>query len=530
MMSFCETMSNLYQITPSLPASILLGGVGGIVVSALGATRGRVALVAFGAYFMLGAGILSGAAMHNTHPFRVIKETKDRLNTLPAAIICHTLSLAAPLFAPPLFVLSRISQNTPAPVFDVDTAINNISFACNALSQYIKSGQLAEHDSAERLNEFKVIYEFINENVKAINAHSFKILSKKQDQLNKLFFETLQSHDYDHGQIAYDGALEQVLAPYVTASHHLGDEEIVDSVSRKKIKETIAEAQFSIRLGIKFENTDSKYHEAYYILDRFKNRLGVYKPAVKQNANEDLYGASEIREAHLAEVANSAIAQFLELEIVPHTVLFEAVFNASRSIGSFQFYVKDAISLYDCLSSGGDLWDADYVALQERLNTEAIQGMAFNNFEELAFFDMLTANNDRHFKNILYLPSEGKLIAIDNGNSFPWTHDANLPHYKTRPLHWFRWRVLPQSQEPFSERTVKKINAFAIEKIEEIARSYLIDERTPSSVELIEGKVNTLYQRSAEIRKLANQNIKISDIALSVLQLRDSQHSQSTKK
>lgn len=419
-------------------------------------------------------------------------------------------------------------------VFDVDVAINNISLACNAFHQYtLTSGQLipVEPDSVDRVTEAKVLYAVITENIKAINAHSFEVLSSKYDQLTNLFFEKLPSHDYDHSQIAYDGALEQVLDPNVTASHHLEDEDAVDPLSHKKIKETIAEAQFSIRLGIKFEKAESKYHEAYYILDRTKNRLGVYKPAVKQDAHEDIYGASEIRDAHLAEVANSAIAKFLGLGIVPHTVLFEyrSAFDASKSIGSFQFYVKDAIYLYDCLSSGGDLWDANYAALQERLNTEAVQSMVFNNFEELAFFDMLTANNDRHFKNILFVLAEGKLIAIDNGNSFPWTHDADLPNHKTRPLHWFRWRALPHAQKPFSERMVKKINAFAVEKIEEIARKHLVDERTLSSVELIEDKVKTLYQRVAEIRKLANQNVKISDIAISILKLRHLQNSQPIK-
>lgn len=409
-------------------------------------------------------------------------------------------------------------------VVDVDTAINNISLACNAPHHYtVKNGQLiaVEPDSVDRITEAKVLYAFITENVKAINAHSFEVLSSKHDQLNELFFETLPSHDYDHSQIAYDGALEQVLDPNVTASHHIGNEDAVDPVSHKKIKETVAEAQFSIRLGIKFEKAESKYHDAYYILDRTKSRLGVYKPAVKQDAHEDIYGASEIRDAHLAEVANSAIDKFLGLEIVPHTVLFEygSAFNSSKSIGSFQFYVKDAVYLYDCLSSGGDLWDSDYAALQERLNTEAVQSMVFNNFEELAFFDMLTANNDRHFKNIFFVLAEGKLIAIDNGNSFPWTHDADLPNHKMRPLHWFRWRVLPHAQKTFSERMIKKINALAIEKIEEIARNHLVDERTPSSVELIEDKIKTLHQRAAEIRKLANQNVKISDIAISILKL-----------
>lgn len=315
--------------------------------------------------------------------------------------------------------------------------------------------------------------------------------------------------------------LKPLLASNVKAVQCLGSTDTVDPLSHKKIKETIAEAQLSIRLGVKFEKAESKYHEAFYILDRNKNRLGVYKPAVKQDANEDLYGASEIRDAHLAEVANSALDEFLGLGVVPHTVLFEyETVDESKSIGSFQFYVTNAVYLYDCLSSGGDLWDADYIALQGRLNNKAIQNMVFNNFEELAFLDMLTANNDRHFKNILYVPSEGKLIAIDNGNSFPWTHEADLPNHKTHPLHWFRWRVLPHAQKPFSERMVKKINSFEIEKIEAIARKYLVDGRTPSSVELIECKIKTLHQRAAEIRKLANQNVKISDIAISILRLR----------
>lgn len=402
----------------------------------------------------------------------------------------------------------------------IEEMIHDISLACGASYQYtVKNGQLVSVDLKGRRDESQDLYAFITENVKALNSCSFEVLSSKRDQLTELFFKILPPHDYDHSQISYDGALELVLDPTVAASHHL--EDAVDPASQKKIHETLAEAEFAVRLGSAFEKAASRYHQVYYILDRAKRRLGVYKPVVLIDAKDDVYGASEIRDAHLAEVANSAIDEFLGLGVVPHTVLID--FCASNEIGSFQFYVEDAIHLFDCLGSGGDLWDADYTLLQERLNTEPIAALMMINFEEFAFLDLLTANNDRHFKNILYISNEGKLIAIDNGNSFPWAHEKDLPTRKMHPLHWFRWRTLPQAQKPFSERMVEKINAFSIEKIEEIARKHLVDERTASSVEFIEGKIKTLVQRAEEIRRLANQDVKISQIAISLLTLEDSE-------
>jgi hypothetical protein len=410
----------------------------------------------------------------------------------------------------------------------LDQAIKNISLLCKLADQYIKNSKHVYQESlSDRINELNSINSGITENVKLINSHSFKELLNKEQEITDLFFKILPSFNYDRSAISYNGDLEKILDPKLNSSHHL--EDIVDPVTHKRINETLLEAHFSIRLGVQPEKIQST-NEAYFILDRFKERLGVLKPAIKVEASQDNYGASEIREAHLAEVANSALDKIGEFEVVPHTELFEyqLASTPSPSIGSFQFYVKDAPLLYDCLKDGGDLWDADYQELQARLNTEAIKKMVFQNFEEFALLDMLTANNDRHFKNTLFSESEGKLVAIDNGNSFPWCHNADLPTHKMRPLHWFRWRVLPHAQSPFSEGMTKKIKHLEVEKIEKCMRMYLMDERVPSSTTSIEKKVETFYQRLTEIQRLTKLNTKISDIAISVLNLKNSSSNKTT--
>lgn len=420
-------------------------------------------------------------------------------------------------------VISKSSQRDSRLIV-LDHAIENLSLLCHFPEKYtIENGKLVFDESSEKkdVNE-GVIKEFITENVRLINAHPFEELSLRKQEIHNLFFKILSLHDYDRSAITFHGDLERILCPEIPFSHQEVDDKI-DSISGKKIHQTLLEAHFSIRLGINLEKIPS-INEAYYVLDRFNERLGVLKPAVQQEAMDDKYGASEIREAHLAEEANSVLNEILELRIVPHTELFEYRLPSTTEhrIGSFQFYVKDAVLLYDCLKEGGDLWDADYGQLQERLNTPAVKEMIFQNFEELALFDMLTANNDRHFKNILYLESEGKLIAIDNGNSFPWCHDLDLPLYKMRPLHWFRWRVLPHAQKPFSKQIVDKIKHLQISKIEQCMRRYLVDKRVPSSVESIENKIKIFKQRTAEIQRLTEQNMKISEIAISILNLKDS--------
>lgn len=404
-------------------------------------------------------------------------------------------------------------------MISLNDVINNILLLTgNSKEQNYLTGTLVSFS-----NHFRDISKDLTENVKAINSYKFKELQIQKEQILDLFYKILPSYPYDRCAITHAGDLEKILDPELADSH---DTKEFCAVSEKKIMETVLEAQFSIKLGIKLEKAPSSYHKVYYVLDRFQNRLGVLKPAEKIPEFMDLYGASEIRESHLAEVANSAIDQICGFEVVPHTVLFKYCLpsDTTQTTGSFQFYVNNASYLLDHLKDGGNLWDSNYQKLQDRLNINIIKDIVLINFEEFALFDMLTANNDRHFKNTFY--KDKKLIAIDNGNSFPWCHDLDLPIHKKKPLHWFRWRVLPHAQNPFSDETVKKIEGLDTKKIEDCMRKTLVDASVPSSRSTIKGKVQCFHDRVAKIQTLTKKNTPMALIAIAILKLKDFTDSQ----
>lgn len=365
---------------------------------------------------------------------------------------------------------------------------------------------------------------FLNIQVRLIGTFPVKELQKKQTQLRDLFFKTLKDSEYDRGLIAPKSSLETVLDPTVSSSHDNNDK--IDPVTGKRIKGTILEIQFSCRLGVKPEVAPSDYHSIYFLLDRSKKRLGVFKPAIQEDdPMGDCYGASEDREAHLAESANSTLDQYLNTKLVPHTQLLTIdlpLNDASHTFtGSFQFYVDNAGDLFSLLE-GENLFDENNESLAKRLDYPANQKLTFLNLEEFAFLDFLTGNNDHHFKNILVQKVTAdalNLVAIDNANSFPWCHHLDLPTYKIPPKHWFKWITLPHAQKPFSTTMIDRINAIDFKQLEAVVRNQLVHKDTPSSQDHIQGKMTTLEDRFNIIKQLANQKTLLKTIAKAILSL-----------
>jgi hypothetical protein len=358
---------------------------------------------------------------------------------------------------------------------------------------------------------------FLNRQVDVISTASLEDLCDERGRIRDLFFSSLSLRDYDRSRIVLQSPLELVLNPEIYYAHVVPDQ--IDPVTGRKIHETIAETHFSLRLGVLPERAPSEYHTVYYCLDRSLQRLGVFKPRMDKAPLEDHYGASEDREAHLAESASSLLDDYLETRVVPHTELLIATSlrlpELSHTVGSYQFYVSETPFLEAHLQ-GDNFFDPDHAALRQRLDTQANRELNLQNFGEFAFFDLLTANNDHHFRNVLR-KATGELIAIDNGNSFPWCHDRDLPSYKMHPLHWFKWSVLPQAQKPFSEKIIDKIKHFDFERVAAMLRKALVSEDVPSSIEHIEGKIQTLYDRFQVMEKLAYEGVPIAQIAEAIL-------------
>jgi hypothetical protein len=406
-----------------------------------------------------------------------------------------------------------------------------------AIIPYVPPPQLASnwHNRAHRSQEdlFKKSFQaqladyrflksplFLNQEIAKINSFSQRDLENRKTEITDLFFRALRKCHYDRGLITPGSALESVLDNTVYQAHYQPG--AIDPITGKKIHKTIAEALFARRLGVKLEKAPSEYHHVYYLPDRSQNRLGVFKPPIYIDALEERYGAAEDREAHLAEVASFAIDRFLGTNVVPYTQLLTCSLSSSKDTdlvtGSFQFYVEGCD--LDSQLEVENPFDPDHEALAIRLDTAATRGLEFRNLEEFALFDLLTANNDHHFKNIFLKQVTEKvwdLVAIDNANAFPWCHDLDLPSNRMHPNHWFKWSTLPQAEKPFSKDSVDRINALDLQRLEEIARDKLVNPNTPSSEEHIEGKIKTMCDRFETIKTLANQKANLRAIAKAIL-------------
>lgn len=343
---------------------------------------------------------------------------------------------------------------------------------------------------------------FLSKNVAVINSAKYDDLIDDKEKIQKLFFEALPKYVYNRSAISVGGSLERVLDSDVASKHKEGD--TYDPVSCRRINETLSETRFSLRLGVRPEKVVTLNYPAYFLLDRSKERLGIFKPRIEISSEEDDFGACEYRVAHLAEAVNYTIDRMCGLGVVPYTEVFtyKGTFaNVFPSTGSYQFYVKDALSFEDARY---DDWN-------------------FTNFEELAILELITENIDRHFRNILVKKTgfnTGVLVAIDNGNSFPWCHYLDLPAHKAKPLNIYHWRWEQEAQNRF-DRMLGKINRIDLRKIEEVLRKDLVDETVPCSSEHIEDKIRTFYQRMKEVRKQANDCMEMSAIAVRVLRLTD---------
>jgi hypothetical protein len=420
------------------------------------------------------------------------------------------------------FPLIRITQPQIESHESLDSAITNaqelahMQLFLRRISKCISSCSTT-FQLAYRQNVF-----LLNKTIAVINAASIRDLKSKNKKITELFFRTLPKRQYDRSLITPGSTLESVLDNVVYQAHH--QEDIVDPVTRQKIHKTVAEALFARCLGVKPEKAYSEYHSVYYLLDRSKHRLGVFKPPIYVDPLEDRYGASEDREAHLAEVASSSVDRFLKTEVVPYTQLLTCTLSSSKGTapvtGSFQFYL-DGCDL-DSQLEGENLFDPNHEELAIRLDTATNRELKFRNLEGFALFDLLTANNDHHFKNILLKKIAEKvwdLVAIDNANSFPWCHDLDLPAYKMHPNHWFKWSALPQAKKPFSESMITRINTLDLNHLEKITRDELLNQDVPSSKEHIDGKMKTMRDRFNQIKFHANQDTSLREIAKDILTL-----------
>ncbi|MDE3045970.1 MAG: hypothetical protein KGJ02_04935 [Verrucomicrobiota bacterium] len=413
-------------------------------------------------------------------------------------------------------------------------AIDNLVRLMETPGDYqVENGQL-EHSPTRGFHKLRrkpsgdfyatIKSDFITRNTEAINAVKTDELRDEAKTLQRLFFESLPSQEYDRKAITVGGALERVLDGRVTALYR-DEEDLIDPVSRRRIQQTLGETEFSCRLGVRPEKIDSEYHPVYFLRSRWGERLGVFKQEMPKAS--DCYGASGDRIAHLAEVASYRLDY--ELNRFSRTVPFTQLFSCdlyfsgkpNRVHGSYQFYIEKPHFFQDLLKDTGrwsdeELFDANHEVLANRLDVSALQEMEFENLEQFAWLDLLAGNNDHHFRNILVQKIDGKewrLIGIDNANSFPWCHDLDLPIGKMHPNHWFKWSTLAQAKRSFSKAMVNKIHLTEIEDITEMLK-YSFPPK-----EHLDGKLKTLRDRFKVIDKGAQEGQSLRTIAKNILAL-----------
>lgn len=373
-------------------------------------------------------------------------------------------------------------------------------------------------DILSRLNSNETVCnnKELNILVSELNTLKYNELNERKEEILYIFFNKITRNDYDRSLITEGSDLEKILDYKLFSSRFERDE--IDQVTGKKINGTLLEAKFALKLGVIPKQIIPNTNLAYFILSRSGNSLGIYKPAVKRY--DDNYGASKIAEAHLAEVATYIFDRELGLGVVPYTSIFQCSFSSiTENQGSFQFYVENSTLLFDELKEGDFLWTSDFKKLQETLNNSLVNNLKLKKLKKLALIGMLTGNNDQHFKNILcnQIKERCILVAIDNGNTFPAYHDKDLSSDIVKPLHWFRWKVLPQAQRPFSSKTSKKIENLDENHFISIMHKHLVDENILISKLSIEDKIKTFKDRIALVKEMTKQGKNISDIANSIL-------------
>ena len=180
------------------------------------------------------------------------------------------------------------------------------------------------------------------------------------------------------------------------------------------------------------DDSDSRSSSSYYIQDQDGTRLAVFKPCDEEASSAGVSAAVK-RGCAVGEGANREyLAYMLDMQSpaefragVPETALVRlqhpALFDGQEKIGSLQRFRANR--------GGAEDWGAP--------------SFSRNNVQNIAVFDLLTLNLDRHGGNMLVAAESAELIPIDHG--------CALPSELGEP--WLDWRLWEQAAQPIDEAT-----------------------------------------------------------------------------
>lgn len=242
----------------------------------------------------------------------------------------------------------------------------------------------------------------------------------------------------------------------------------------------VESVRLASKLGVKFERISEGVSSSYLGKDRFGKALVVFKPSdqgafsvkawkiatriklffrklLKKVFGVKTHEGVRKKEEHLCEVGASFVNEALNLDLVPHTRLVKFS-NAALSengkevvmkMGSCQLF-KTGYSDAEKILGVPYTSESAQEGIIAKRHSAIMSALSQEKFEELAIFDFLIGNCDRHVKNWLIKNKRGrsKIAAIDNGMAFVFKHSEEI----IGKIKQYRWRVLPQAEAPISKK------------------------------------------------------------------------------
>lgn len=387
---------------------------------------------------------------------------------------------------------------------------------------WMKAGRLQKVDSLwnkiaylwNRASYDNETREYVTDRVQFWASRSPKTLRICQEGVHDFFFNRLaklSTNVFDRSLIPVGGNLERELARDLYKSRYALKKDYCP-VTGTCYQDTILEAQFARHLGLKPELASGGSSGTYWCFDRKGNRIGVFKPAQEgphAPNNPRLIGflrriydigrpGHRCNEGHVSEVATCVLDRLLDANVTPETHLADI----EKKRGSFQLLGrgKEAIEVPD-------------------LNQKNLP-----QFEKFVLLDYLSGQVDRHQENWLLSP-DNKIIAIDNGASFPTKHPHNKGHMMG-PLEerlllkkQYDWRFMKQAEEPFSAKTSAFIESLDPETLTDALTTPLIDPKMPSTFRRLPKKLARFREKLAVAKKIASERFPI--VAMGSIRRRD---------
>ena len=239
--------------------------------------------------------------------------------------------------------------------------------------------------------------------------------------------------------------------------------------------------RLALKLGVEFEKIGTGVNGSYFGLDRFRNKMVVFKPGDEENL--DLlsrtaknhvkscfpFGNISSGQGFINEAAASGVDTHLKLNVVPTTKLetFESAAFSEKIAkeGSCQLFVEGAQlarSAYQIPNWVPITMYKLYMRIASYFKEPLIDQ---KEFEKFVILDFIIGNQDRHFDN--FLLKGDKVSAIDNGNSLPNRKPEEYFSWnglRIEQINQYSWTYLPEAKRAFSEDAYKLIEGLANEE------------------------------------------------------------------